>query len=357
MVTSKERVHAALSRRPTDRVPLWMWYHPALYDRFRERFGWDADTAEAALGNDIKQVHISINREMFRPLGQGERFVDDWGVTWTREGEYNQVVCNPLAEVAASVLSAYQFPDPEASERFQPLARLCEQFAGEYFIGADVSGSIFEPCYHIRGMDKLLVDMLEAPEAVEAFFDHAAEFTRRVCLRALDYPVDWIWLGDDVGGQEAMMLSPALWRAMLKPRLAGIIAAIKAARPGMLVAYHSCGAIRPIISDLIDIGVDVLNPLQPRCPGMDPLGLKADFGDRLSFMGGLDTQDFLIHATPDEVRRESRRLIDGMSQGGGYIFAASHTIQYDTALANIIALSEAAGVWVPIKRNNSSTGV
>src|SRR3972149_10868194 len=120
-MTSKERVYAALGRRPTDRVPMWMWYHRAIYDRLRERFGWDIDEADAALGNDIKQVHISINREMFRPIAPGEKFTDDWGVTWQQEGWYNQVCDNPLAGQDASALADYRFPDPDARDRYLPL--------------------------------------------------------------------------------------------------------------------------------------------------------------------------------------------------------------------------------------------
>jgi uroporphyrinogen decarboxylase len=344
MMTPKARVYAALRRQPTDRAPMWMWYHPMWYDRFRDAFGWKAEEADVRLSNDIKQVHVSINREMFRPLRSGERYTDAWGVTWAREGWYNQVVRNPLANEPVEALADYAFPDPDEPGRYDALARLCDIYGDEFFIGADVSGSIFEPCYHIRGMDRLLVDMLEEPEIVAGFLDRAAAFTTAVCLGALRLPIDWIWLGDDVGGQEAMMLSPALWRELLKPRLAGIIAAVKAAQPGIIVAYHSCGAIRPIIPELIEIGVDVLNPLQPLCPGMDPLELTRDFGDRLAFMGGLDTQEFLIHAHADAVRQHARDLIAGM--GDGYIFAASHTIQPDTPLANVLALSEAIGMGV-----------
>jgi uroporphyrinogen decarboxylase len=342
-MTPKQRVYSALERREVDRIPMSMWYHPSVYDIFQDHYGWDQDTADSMLGNDIKSVHISINREMFRSLAPGEVFIDDWGVSWTREGWYNQVCRNPLADSDVSSLIDYRFPDPYDDRRYASLARLCDKYADEYFIGVDVSGSIFEPCYHIRSMENLLVDMLVDKEAVEVFFDHAAEFTMQLCLQALEYPVDWIWLGDDVGGQEAMMISPDLWRELLKPRLASIISAVKEARPGVLLAYHSCGAIRPIIDDLIEIGVDVLNPIQPLCPGMDPLELKGKYGDKLAFMGGLDTQELLINATAEEVYSQTRNLIEGMSIGGGYIMAASHTIQPDTPLENILAISRAVG--------------
>lgn len=341
---SKQRVHNALARIETDRVPMWMWYHPSIYKQFHDRFGWDNDTTDLVLGNDIKSVHLGINREMFRDLAPGEKYTDAWGVTWIREGLYNQVCRNPLAESDVSAIAEYRFPDPEDEDRYIQLSRVCDTFGDEYFIGADVSGTIFEPCYHIRSMDMLMVDMLQDKDAVELFFDHAAEFTRRVCLHALDYCIDWIWLGDDVGGQNSMMLSPALWRELLKPRLASIIATVKEARPGIWIAYHSCGTVRPIIDDLIEIGVDVLNPIQPLCPGMDPLELKAEYGDKLAFMGAFDTQDLLINSTADVVRERAQELIAGMSKNGGYIFAASHTVQPDTPMENILACSQAVGV-------------
>ena len=139
-----------------------------------------------------------------------------------------------------------------------------------------------------------------------------------------------------------MVMSPALWREAFKPRLAAIISAVKTARPGVCVAYHSCGAIRPIIPELIAVGVDVLNPIQPLCPGMDPVELKREFGGELAFMGGLDTQQFLIEESSDAVFEGSRKLIAQMAAGGGYIFAASHTIQPDTPLDNVLCLKGAA---------------
>lgn len=338
-MSPKARVYAALNGDEIDRIPVWMWYHPAIYQSFNEIAGWDADTTDRMLGNDIKSVHVSINREMFRPLAEGEIFRDDWGVSWVRKGWYNQVVNNPLADEPVSAISSYQFPAIATRQNFAPLAALCERYAADYFIGVDISGTIFEPCYHIRGMEQLLIDMLEERASVEKFFDNAMNFSIGLCREALKYPIDWIWLGDDVGGQQAMMLRPELWRSILRQRMAHIIATIKRERPGIIIAYHSCGAIAPIIDDLIEIGVDVLNPIQPLCSEMSPLALAEKYGRRIAFMGGLDTQQFLIQATVEEVKSEVCLLAEKMTAHSAYILAASHTIQPDTPIANILAIA------------------
>jgi uroporphyrinogen decarboxylase len=157
------------------------------------------------------------------------------------------------------------------------------------------------------------------------------------------YRFDWVWTGDDVGGQQSMMMSPDMWREMIKPHLAAVFRVAHTHR--RWVAYHSCGAIRPIIPDLIEMGLHVLNPIQGNCPGMDPLELKRDFGDKLAFMGGVDTQGGLPHGTSAEVRRATRTLLDGMTAGGGgYILAASHTVPPETPDENLFAMYAEAGV-------------
>jgi uroporphyrinogen decarboxylase len=140
-----------------------------------------------------------------------------------------------------------------------------------------------------------------------------------------------------------MMMSPRAWREQIKPELARVFAVGK--QRGLPVAYHCCGALRPIIGDLIEIGLDVLNPIQCNCPGMDPLELKREFGARLTFMGGVDTQGVLPSGTADEVRLATARLIEGMTaDGGGYILAASHTIPPETPDDNIFAMYAEAGI-------------
>jgi uroporphyrinogen decarboxylase len=140
-----------------------------------------------------------------------------------------------------------------------------------------------------------------------------------------------------------MLMSPDIWRQMVKPLLKQNAEVGK--RHGVYVAFHSCGAIRPIIPDLIEIGVDVLNPIQCSCPGMNPLELKKEFGKDLAFMGGVDTQGVLPNGTADQVRKATAELLEGMTaDGGGYIFAASHTVPPETPDDNIFAMYDEAGI-------------
>ena len=155
--------------------------------------------------------------------------------------------------------------------------------------------------------------------------------------------MDWLWTGDDVGGQHGMMMSPELWRDLVKPRLKNIVEIGKNHR--LWNAYHSCGSIRPIIPDLIEIGIDVLNPIQCNCPGMDAFELKSEFGKDVAFMGGIDTQGLLPTGTALEIRKYTSKLIEKMTtDGGGFILAASHTVPPETPFDNIFAMYEAARV-------------
>ena len=198
--------------------------------------------------------------------------------------------------------------------------------------------------WRLRGMADALTDMAADRDLAWTMFERCADFANALgeeaCRR---FPLDWYWTGDDVASQTSMMMSPKLWREQIKPHLARTFAVGKA--HGLPVAYHCCGALRPIIPDLIEIGMDVLNPVQSNCPGMDPLELKREFGAHIAFMGGVDTQELLPHGTADEVRRATARLLEGMTaDGGGYILAASHTIPPETPDENIFAMYEVAGI-------------
>jgi uroporphyrinogen decarboxylase len=349
-VTPKERVHAALRREPVDRVPIFMWFQPDTARRLAGLLEIPASRVGAAMGDDVRMTWVNNNYAMEGIVHDydGESHVDDWGIRWVKEGAFNQPAGFPLAHASREEILAYRFPE----HRIDFLLGLMEPVLAEadrFFVGCDVSPCAFEMYWRLRGMEEAIVDIASDPELARAMFAKCAGFALELSRRACaTMPLDWLWCGDDVAGQQSLVMSPAAWREMIKPLLAEIYAVGKAR--GLWVAHHCCGALRPIIPDLIEIGLDVLNPIQARCPGMDPFELKEEFGDRLAFMGGVDTQGLLPFASAAEVRRSTERLLEGMTApvrgrgSGGYILAASHTIPPETPDENIFALYAAAGV-------------
>lgn len=344
-MTSKERVHAALRREPVDRLPIWMWYHPDTARRLAEELEIPQALVAEALGDDIRQTWVGGNHAMEGIVHEheGEGHVDVWGIDWVRIGFFNQIRKNPLRGASEEEVRAYRYPYDQIDDLLSNMDPVLEQ-KDRYFIGCDISPCLFEMVYRVRGMDDAFLDLAESPKLSRFMIEEAAAFSlalaKAVCSRL---PIDWLWSGDDVAGQQNLMMSPATWRREIKPHLARIMNEAKSR--DIWMAHHCCGAMRPIIPDLIEIGMDVLNPIQANCPGMAPLDLKAEFGEKLAFMGGIDTQELLPNGSAEEVYRETRRLVDGMTEGGGgYILAASHAVPPETPFDNIFAMYEAAGV-------------
>ena len=344
-MNSKQRVYATLRREPVDRVPIFMWFHPDTTRWLAELLQIPPACVDLAMGNDVRMTWVNNNYAMegITHENDGDWHVDYWGIKWVKEGPYNQITGFPLAGASREEVLAYDFPC-EYMEALLGRMKPVVASAGEHFIGCDVSPNVFEMYWRLRGMEQAMLDMASDPELAGEMLRRCGEFavalSEAACTR---FPLDWLWAGDDVAGQQAMMFSPETWRRMVKLHLARCFDVGNG--HGLAVAYHCCGALRPIIPDLIEMGLDVLNPIQAGCPGMDPLELKHDFGHDLTFMGGVDTQGLLPNGTADEVRRATRRLIDGMTtDGGGYILAASHTIPPETPEENIFAMYAEAGI-------------
>lgn len=344
-MNSKERVQNALSRKPVDRVPVWMWFHPSTAKRLAAVLEIPPTRLADALRDDIRQTWVNNNYAMEGIVheNEGESHVDYWGITWRKEGEFNQIVSAPLSAADRETCLNYRLPWSE-TDALLTLMEPVVRGADRYFIGCDVSPCVFEMYARIRGLEKASLDLVMDPELAAIMLarcaKHAVELSCKACDR---FPLDWLWTGDDVAGQQSLIMSPALWRSLVKPLLKEI--ADVGTRAGLPVAYHCCGALSPIIPDLIEIGITVLNPIQCTCPGMNPLDLKKEFGGDLSFMGGVDTQHLLPNGTPEEVYKATRTLIEGMTRdGGGYILAASHAVPPETPDDNIFAMYDAAGI-------------
>ena len=343
-MNAKERVHAALRRKPTDRVPIFMWFHPDTARRMGRVLEIPPGRVSEAMGDDVRQAWVGNNYAMegITHERDGESHTDFWGIEWVRVGPFNQIRRSPLQEASEEAILRYAYPYDRVDQLLRNMDPVMA-VSDEFFVGCDVSPCLFEMVCRLRGMENAILDLAASPDLARHMLDDAGAFALRLAEAACDrLPLDWLWTGDDIGGQRGMIMSPQCWRAMIRPRLARIFDVGRSR--GLWVAYHSCGAIRPIIPDLVEMGLDVLNPVQSNCPGMDPLELKREFGGSLAFMGGVDTQELLPNGSADAVRRETTRLLEGMTADGGYILAASHTIPPETPLENIFALYEAAGV-------------
>ncbi|MBI4890545.1 MAG: methyltransferase [Acidobacteria bacterium] len=344
-MTSRQRVQAALERRPADRVPVFMWFHPETACNLARRLEIHPSDVGHAMGNDISQTWVNNNYAMegIQHGHDGEGHTDDWGIRWVKRFFFNQIESHPLKGAGAETVSAYRFPYHRMEALLDLMKPVLAQ-RGELFIGCDVSPCVFEMYWRLRGMEDSMLDMAERPALADEMLGKCADFSialgEAACTR---YSLDWYWTGDDVAGQRCMMMSPKQWRALIRPHLERVFEVGR--RHGLPIAYHCCGALRPIIGDLVEMGLAVLNPIQSNCPGMAAPELKQEFGDRLTFMGGVDTQELLPNASAAEVARATSSLIETMTRGGGgYILAASHTIPPETPEENIWAMYEVAGI-------------
>jgi len=210
---------------------------------------------------------------------------------------------------------------------------------------ADADGGILEHAFGVRGHEDFMIDMVSEPSLAERLLDKILKYKLKywkLMLKELGDLVDIVSVGDDMATQKSLIISPELYRSMLKPlhrELCGFIR--ENAKTPIFINFHSCGAVKELIPDLIEIGINSLHPVQVSAAGMETKELKKEFGKDLTFWGGVDTQHILSRSTPEEVRDEVKRRIDDLASGGGFIFSAVHNIQADVPPKNIIAMLEA----------------
>lgn len=235
----------------------------------------------------------------------------------------------------------YTFPAPEKFYRpdWKAQARQTCADTTDSFILANLGWGLFERSWNLRGFENLLMDSVNEPD----FFEEALDRLMNLYLAFVEYTadlnIDGILFGDDWGHQGGIILGPKRWRKFLKPRWARIYEAVHA--HGKFVFHHSCGSVAEIMPDLIEIGMDVLESVQPEAAGMNPYELKKKWGDKIVFWGCLGSQSIIPFGTPEEIRSEVKRLRTEMSRGGGYILAPAKPLQPGTPTENAVALLEA----------------
>jgi uroporphyrinogen decarboxylase len=254
---------------------------------------------------------------------------------------------HPLADATIADLSTYPFPRGNDAGRFAGLRERALRIRHEtpYALISGISGVIYEICWYMRGLERWFMDMIEQPTFCEALIDRTFQFWMDWFdgfLAEVGDLVDVIMVGDDLAGQHGPLFQPTYYRAVVKPRQKRLVQSIKA-RTAAKIWYHTCGACRTYIPDLLDNGIDALNPVQISASDMEPRGLKADFGDRLVFWGGgIDAQHVLPQADSETVRAHVRDNLRHWMPGGGYVFNNVHNIQAGVPAENILALYDAA---------------
>jgi uroporphyrinogen decarboxylase len=353
----RERVRTALSHQEPDRCPMQISFTPEFAARLKADLqlkgqglhnphgGGNTYELERALDEDMLLTSVGwVNGYYQAGYQDVDSYRDEWGVTWKTieydtpfgKGKYTEPFGHPLAEDGA--LDGYRCPDPNRPELYFEAQQVLEKFKEEYWIVGVTPTTIFETAWALRGYDRLMIDLAADPETANRILDIPYQYHKMVTQRLVRLGMDMIWLGDDVGGQTDMLMSPKTWRRFFKPRMADLIASLRAINPRIKVAYHSDGVIYRIIPDLIEIGIDVLNPIQPAA--MDPVRLKSEYGKDLCFWGSIDIQQTLPFGTPEQVREEVIARLKTIGRDGGLLIGPTHNIQLDTPLENFWAMLE-----------------
>ena len=347
----RERVETALNHERPDRCPMQVSFTPEFADRLRADMelqgkgihnphgGGNTYELERALGEDMLLTSVGWANSYYM---DSKPYVDEWGVDWTvhpyetpfGQGHYTEIVSHPLAD--AATISAYCPPDPNRPELYLDSERMIRDFKAEYWIVGVTVTTIFETAWALRGLEQMLLDMATDPDLANQIFEIPFQYHLTAAKKLVELGVDMIWAGDDMGAQHKMMISPRMWRTYFKPRMATFISELKAINPNVKVAYHTDGNVEPIIPELIEIGLDVLNPVQPA--SMDPAKIKQQYGKQLSFWGTIDEQRTLPFGSPQDVTAEVRQRLKTVGYDGGLILAPTHHVQLDTPLENFWAM-------------------
>lgn len=377
MYTSRDRVLTALNHREPDRVPIDLGgnqtgIHKFAYQKLIDHLGLDekivimdlvqqlAKPSEAVLERlhvDTRYVSAqgadSFNGDVIKRVRGGRTwndFTDEFGVTWSMPEDhpyYFDISYSPLADLSLDEIKAYPFPKGDDPSRFYGLRDRALELKREspYAVISGISGVVYEICWYMRGLERLFMDMLDQPEVLETIIDRTLKFWLdwfRLFLDEVGDVVDVIMIGDDLGSQNGPLFSPRVYRSIVKPRQKQLVQYIKS-RTSAKIWYHTCGSIIEYIPDLLDNGIDILNPVQINARDMGALGLKARFGSDLTFWGGgIDAQQVLPQASPDGVRDAVRLSMEAFKPGGGYVFNNVHNIQADVPPENVVALFDAA---------------
>jgi uroporphyrinogen decarboxylase len=370
-MTLKERVLTTLQHKEPDCIPFDLGssgvtgvhkiaYHNLLsYLRIKkaEIQTFDIITQLAIVDEDLLQ-RFEVATRGVRPRNPSnwslkiqednkyKHFRDEYGIKWSmpKGGLYFDMTDHPLESATMGDIEDFPWPNPQDPARVAGLREEIEKFPDWAIVLTGPGEGIFERSLWMRGFERFYVDLIKNPSLATCLLDRLTDFRMKFWELLLGEVGDLVHVvveADDLATQKGLMISPEMYRRYIKPRHKRVFSFIKEKAPHVYIFIHSCGAIYELIPDLIEVGVDILNPVQFSAAKMDTKKLKKEFGDMLTFWGGgVDTQRILPRGTPDEVKEEVKRRIDDLAPGGGFVFATVHNIQADVPPENIVAMWE-----------------
>lgn len=377
-MTSAKRVEAAINHQEADRIPLdfgstkMTGINIKAYKNFIKFKGWEEIEPNPEIQDPVQQLalvnekvleELKIDTRGLIPVGPSNftpeykesgsylEFIDEWGIGWRKpikDGHYFDMMSYPMSgETKLSDLENFNWPNPLDDARINHFTKHIEYVKGQgdyAFVLHGVTSGMLEMALRLRGFEGLFMDFVLEPGLVSGILDRVLEIKMAYWEKVLKLVGKEILVAievDDLGTQNSLLISPDMYRKFIKPRHKKLFAHIKKHAPHIKVFFHSCGAVKPLIPDLIESGVDILNPVQVSAKDMDTKELKKDFGDMLTFWGGgIDTQRILPFGSPEEVRDEVKRRINDLAPGGGFVFNTIHNIQADVPPENLEAMFE-----------------
>ncbi len=370
-MNSRQRVQQALQHKQADRVPIDLWGSDSritneLYFRIKKHLGLQGlgqkirpgKSAEYVdyrisdhIGADFRHAVVRQPKNFTSYIDKNGHTIDEWGIGYKRIGKYTQISYHPLADAEIEDIDRHRWPEVEDPGRLEGLEKEVSGWHQntDFSITAatPISGVIIEFYQYLRGMENFFIDLYYhvkfAEKLIYTIAEKVTEFYMYF-LKPIGRYLDWIEFASDFGTQENAFMSRALFRKFLKKPMANIFENIKSAYPGPKIFLHSCGSVRELIPEFIDMGVDILSALQPLASNMDPFELKKEFGKDLVFHGGADIQRSLT-AGKKEAVEEAKRKIEAFGPGGGYIAGPSNHFQSDTSVEAFFAYYDATSKY------------
>lgn len=330
-MTKRERVICALTHKMPDEVPYFVDFTHQAREKMVHYTG--DENFDEKTGSHIKFIQYC---GWAAPVeGRPDYFVDDFRVVWNRSGADKDIGVVETLQIPDLEENSYTFPLLDENRLRKEYENFTKENTGCFLLGG-IGFSLYERAWSLCGIENVLMAMLTSEEELGKLLDDICDYNLQILDIILQYDIDGVYFGDDWGQQHGLIMGAELWRKFIKPRVKRMYEKVKQA--GKFVIQHSCGDIYEIYPDLIEIGLDCHQTFQPEI--YDIGKVKKEYGDRLSFWGGISTQQLLPNATPEEVKSETIRIMNIMKQNGGFIAAPTHDVPGDVPPQNILAMLE-----------------